>query len=169
MKLLSVCERGFFIGAMVVGMVGCGEDFQGTFVGSNIEVYNPTNAAEQSCSLDTGSNYEIEVQTQVSGDSIELTITSLHRPGQTTSEAAKVLTGYAISSGLSGSTTFQVENAHFSNSRQVGDRIESASVSGRLSPARDTLDNFVWNYSGFFNNSTTPCSLGVRGTNLVRR
>lgn len=151
---------------LVVTVIGCGESFQGTFVGDKITVYNPTNNAEQSCSLDVGSDYQIELKVQVSGDEVETTITKLARPGQTSSQAAQVLTGYAVNSSLNNDTAFTSTRTRFSNSRTVGDRTENVSVSGRLSAARDQIDNFDWVYEGFFNNTDTPCSLGVRGTGI---
>lgn len=166
MNVRQITAKGIFGLALTFAIAGCGESFQGTFSGTNITVFNPTNNSEASCALDVGSDYEIELKMQVSGDSTETTITKLHKPNQNESQAAQVLTGYAVNAPLSNDTSFSVANAIFGNSRTVNGRTENVSVSGRLSAGRDQIDNFEWVYQGFFNGSDTPCSLGVRGTGL---
>jgi hypothetical protein len=166
MKLNSITTHSFFALTLSLLGVGCGESVQGTYVGDHATVFSVGN--EFNCAGEVADDYQITVQLQISGDSVQTAIVSLHRPGENISRAeqSQTLTGYAVNADLSDDTNFVASHVPFKDSRTIGDRTENASVSGSLTPDRGTLNNFQWTYEGFVHGTSQRCSVGVRATSL---
>lgn len=132
-------NKGLIIQFMVLGLglVGCGEAFQGTFRG-DASVFRSSCGGQ----IDPA-GYNLEVRAQVSGSDFSIDVTSLTRKSDSLPDAimSSYLTRVSGSSGLSGSTAFGKVDEQLSEGELV-------SFSGTISTARDQIDNLVIDYRG---------------------
>lgn len=165
MKLNSITTHSFFALTLSLLGVGCGESVQGTYVGDNVIV--STVPGDQNCSLESGNDFIATVDLQLSGNEVSITMRSIARNGQTSSQSEKVLTGYAANGSLqSGDVRFNAVKT-WPDGLVIGDRTQNAAVSGNLMPDRTQITNLHWVYQGFV--GTTPCSLAVDAATLNQR
>jgi len=126
---LSLLVKFLVLGAT---LTGCGEAFEGRFRG---DAYLP-----ESCGITVDPNgYSLEIRAQVSNESFNFDLTSLLRKSNNTPDQ-QISSHIGDVSGSSG-----ISNTAFGNTKETSNGVV-VSFSGKISTARDQIDNFIVRY-----------------------
>lgn len=148
------------IPALALTLMACGESFQGRYQGDAISLFQVSSTCFTGAQ--PGTQYTMEVVAQVSGDDVEVTIATLNRKLDQTSDLLSLkMTGISAGAPLVSDTRFANDAQSFENSDEI-----YATAEGVISTSRDQINNLVVTYNGLKSDGS-PCQNAVKADTLT--
>ncbi len=140
--------------AVATFFAGCGESYQGTYVGDAV--------VPMACGASSSKDYRIEVKTNVSGDDVQILITSLisKKTNQEDTYLNQFVYGTPVNAKFfNGNENFEASLQEYENSP------DQVAVRGNLSSGRDTITGFSFDRVKYFSNNQS-CVFQVQASSL---